>query len=354
MNDSKTRRILGILMGLCLTAFCILMISKLNPYTQHVEETIEESNSDNIYTMQIGHAHGVTSSRHIALKMFKKLVEDRTNGEIIVNIFPNGQLGTEQKMHEEVEIGTLQAVWGGEFDILPKLIIFTLPFLCNNEEEMYRLIDSEMMKEICAEAERKGIIVLGVSSGSGFRQLSNNVHPIRTPDDIKGLRMRVNNIDTIGRTMKALGAQVVSIPYNNLYSSLKEGKVDGEENPWANIESKHFYEVQDYFTEINYQFHPNPFYINLKWYQSLPKEYQEVLSKSVNDMVEFDRYYDVENRKRALKVINSYADVYVLTQNERQAFRDAVQIVYDQYIQEGILTQGELDRMKNIMSGKEK
>ena len=306
---------------------------------------------DNIYTMQIGHAHGVTSTRHQALKAFKSMVEERTKGGVIVNIFPDGQLGTELSMHDEVRAGTLQGVWGGEFEMLPKLIIFTLPFLADNETEMERLLDSDFIRDICGEAKDKGVIVLGMGGGGGFRQFSNNVHPIRTPEDIKGLKMRANDIDTISRTMKALGADVSLVPYNDLYASLKSGAVDGQENPWINIVSMRFYEVQKYFTEINYQFHPNPFYVNLDWYQSLPEEYQRVIRESSETMMKLERRYEKENKEKALETIKAYSEVYVLSADEKKAFKDKVTVVYDDYLKEGLVTQEELDRMYAIMEG---
>lgn len=313
----------------------------------------KEKTPDVIYTMQIGHAHGVENIRHEALKVFKSMVEERTNGGVIVDVFPNGQLGTEAGMHEEVKNGTLQAVWGGGFDIVPKLMIFTLPFLAGNAEEMEKLINSEFMKDICRESENKGVIVLGIGGGGGFRQFSNNVQPVRAPEDLKGLRMRINDIDTIGRTMKALGAEVVSVSYNDLYASLKSGDVDGQENPWSNIVSMHFYEVQKYFTEIDYQFHPNPFYVNLEWFRSLPEKYQKIVRESAETMMKLEKRYEKEKKEKELECIKAYSEVYVLSEEERQAFREAVQSVYDDYLAEGLLTREELDRMQAIMEGRE-
>ena len=306
---------------------------------------------DNIYTMHIGHAHGVSSTRHQALKAFKSMVEERTRGGVIVNIFPDGQLGTELSMHDEVRAGTLQGVWGGEFEMLPKLIIFTLPFLADNETEMERLLDSDFIRDICDDAKDKGVIVLGMGCGGGFRQFSNNVRPIRTPEDMKGLKMRANDMDTISRTMRALGADVSRVSYNDLYASLKSGGVDGQENPWINIVSMHFYEVQKYFTEINYQFHPNPFYVNLEWYQSLPEEYRQIIGESSETMMKLERRYDKENKEKALETIKAYSEVYVLSADEKKAFRDKVKTVYDEYLAEGLVTQAELDRMYRIMEG---
>lgn len=350
MLKKQKKNLLGIT-ALALIVMAFFFQKKyFNNYFYNIKEKPEP---DTIYIMQIGHAHGVSSTRHKALKVFKSLVEEQTNGGILVNIYPNGQLGTELNMHEEVENGTLQAVWGGEFDMIPHLIIFTLPFLAENEEEMERLLDSDFMMEICKEAENKGVSVLGIGSGGGFRQFSNNEHPITSPDDLKGLKMRINEIDTIGRTMQALGAEVTLVPYNDLYASLKAGMADGQENPWSNIVSMRFYEVQKYFTEVNYQFHPNPFYVNSDWLHSLPEKYQTILQSSAKSMIKYEREYEKNNEDKMLDKIKSYAEINVLTDEDRKNFREAVQVVYDYYLEKGLVTQEELDKMQDIMVGNE-
>ncbi len=316
-----------------------------------IPHEIETAQPDEIFTMQIGHGHDVRSIRHRALKVFKSMVEERTDGGIIVNIFPSGQLGTELDMHKEVEEGTLQGVWGGGFDIVPKLSIFTLPFLADNETEMYRLLESDFIKDICRESEKKGIEVLGIGCGGGLRQLSNNIHPIKTPEDMKDLKIRVNDIDTIRRTMEAFGAELVNIPYNDTYAGLKSGQADGQENPWSNIVSMNFYEVQKYFTKVDYQFHPNPFYVNSEWIKSLPDEYEKIIRECAETMINLERQFEEQEIEKDLKQIRAYSEIYELTEEERNRFKEASMIVYEEYLKEGLVTEEELDLMEKIKKG---
>lgn len=312
----------------------------------------EDTKPDKVYTMQIAHAQPTDNPRHISLEAFKNLVEEKTDGGIIVEIYPAGQLGTEKEMLEQTCSGVVQGFRGGQFDFLPKLLIFSLPFLCESSEEVSRLCSSEFAKEVCEDSQKDGAIILGLGDAGGFRQFSNNVRMIKKPEDLVGLKMRTNGMDTIDRTFKALGASTVSVPYSDLYMGLKTGVADGQENPWVNVAGMKFYEVQKYFTEINYQFHPDPFYVNLEWYNALPQEYQKILQECTTEMMEVNNKAIADNQNAALDVIRANAEVYTLTDEERQAFKEGVEVVYDDYLKDGLITQEELDTMRAIVAGK--
>lgn len=311
-----------------------------------------ETTEKKVYKMQIGHAQPTDNPRHVSLEAFKKIVEEKTNGGVIVELYPAGQLGTEKEMLEQTCSGVIQGFRGGQFDFLPKLLIFSLPFLTENSDEITRLMSSDFAKEVCKDSIKDGALILGLGDAGGYRQFSNNKHPITKPEDLKGLKMRTNGMDTIDKTFKALGASTVAVPYNDLYMGLKTGVADGQENPWVNVTGMKFYEVQKYFTDIRYQFHPDPFYVNVQWFNSLPVEYQKVLEEATTEMFKVNNDTIAANQNAALETIKKNAEVYTLTPEERQAFKDAVQVVYNQYLAEGRITQAELDQMRAIVAGK--
>ena len=154
--------------------------------------------------------------------------------------------------------------------------------------------------------------------------------------------------------MEALGAEVMTVPYNDLYMALKSGAIDGQENPWVNSSGMRFYEVQKYFTEVNYQFHPEPFYVNTRWYESLPSEYQEILAECTEEMMKENNRLIDENEVQAMENIRANAEIYTLSREERQAFVEATQVVYEEYMDNGLLTMDDLARMKRIIRGEEK
>ncbi|MDR0759439.1 MAG: TRAP transporter substrate-binding protein [Treponema sp.] len=316
------------------------------------EESQGAAGATKTFSMKIGHAQPTNNPRHVSLEAFKKIVEEKTNGGIKVEIFPAGQLGTEKEMLEQVCSGVIQGFRGGQFDFLPKLLIFSLPFLTENSEEINRLMNSDFAKEVCKDSIKDGAIILGLGDAGGYRQLSNNKHLITKPADLVGLKMRTNGMDTMDKTLKALGASTISVPYNDLYMALKTGIADGQENPFVNVEGMKFYEVQKYFTDIRYQFHPDPFYVNVAWYNTLPEEYKRIINDATTESMVVNNKVIADNQQAALDVIKANAEVYTLSPTERQAFKDAVEVVYDQYLKEGRLTQAELDKMRALVAGK--
>lgn len=304
------------------------------------------------FTMMVGHAQPEGNPRYVSMEKFAEDVAEKTNGHVTVEVFGNGQLGTEKEMLEQVVAGTVQGMRGGQFDFSPRLLMFTLPFLAQTRDQVTALLNSDLAKKVCAEAEAEtGTVIINLCDAGGWRQFSNSKHPITKPDDLKGLKMRTNGMNTIDKTFIALGATTTTIPYSDLYMGLKTAVADGQENPWVNVEGMKFYEVQKYFTEVNYQFHPDPFYVNAAWWNSLPEEYREIITECAADMGTYNDQLIDENQEKAKQVvIDAGCEVYVPSEDELKAFQDAVQVVYDQCIEEGILTAEELAELQKIVA----
>jgi len=304
------------------------------------------------YTMIVGHAQPESNPRYISMEKFAADVAEKTNGHVTVEVFGNGQLGTEKEMLEQVVAGTTQGMRGGQYDFSPRLLMFTLPFLTSTRAEVTALLQSDLAKTICTEAEAAtGTVIINLCDAGGYRQFSNGKHPITKPDDLKGLKMRTNGMKTIDLTFQTLGATTTSIPYADLYMGLKTGVADGQENPWVNVQGMKFYEVQKYFTEVNYQFHPDPFYVNAEWWNTLPVEFQTILTECATAMGEYnDQLIDQNSDAAKQVVVDAGCEVYVPTTEELAAFQAACQPVYSQVVTEGICTQEELDEMLAIVA----
>ena len=304
------------------------------------------------FTRIVGHAQPEGNPRYTSMEKFAEDVAEKTNGHVTVEVFANGQLGTEKEMLEQVVAGTVQGMRGGQFDFSPRLLMFTLPFLAQTREQVTALLNSDLAKKVCEEAEAEtGTVIINLCDAGGWRQFSNSKHPITKPEDLQGLKMRTNGMNTIDKTFIALGATTTTIPYSDLYMGLKTGVADGQENPWVNVEGMKFYEVQPYFTEVNYQFHPGPFYVNAAWWNSLPTEYQDIISECATEMGTYnDQLIDETQEAARQAIIDAGCEIYVPTEEELQAFKDAVQVVYDQCVEEGILTAEELQELQDIVA----
>ncbi|MDD3369413.1 MAG: TRAP transporter substrate-binding protein [Lachnospiraceae bacterium] len=303
------------------------------------------------FTMTVGHAQPDDNPRNVSLMQFAEDVKAASNGHITVDVMGNGQLGTEKEMLEQVVQGTVQGMRGGQFDFSPRLLMFTLPFLTENRAQVTALLKSDLAKSVCAEAEETtGTVIINLCDAGGYRQFSNGDHEIKAPGDLKGLKMRSNGMKTIDWTFETLGATVTTVPYSDLYMGLKTGVADGQENPWVNVQGMKFYEVQKYFTEVNYMFHPDPFYVNAEWWNGLPAEYQEIISTAADAMGDYNDQLIDENSDAAKQaIVDAGCTVTELTADELKAFQDAVQPVYEEAVKDGICTQEEVDEMKSIV-----
>ena len=335
------KKVLALVFAALLVVGCVSALADTDPYADLGS-----------YTMIVGHAQPESNPRYISMEKFAADVAEKTNGHVTVEVFGNGQLGTEKEMLEQVVQGVTQGMRGGQFDFSPRLLMFTLPFLTNTREEVTALLQSDLAKKVSAEAEATtGTVIINLCDAGGYRQFSNNTRPITKPEDLKGLKMRTNGMKTIDMTFQAMGANTVSVPYADLYMGLKTSIADGQENPWVNVEGMKFYEVQKYFTQVNYQFHPDPFYVNAEWWNSLPEEFRTILSECATAMGEYnDQLIDQNSDAAKQVVIDAGCEVYIPTAEELAAFQEACQPVYAQAVAEGICTQEELDEMLAIVA----
>lgn len=300
--------------------------------------------------MKVGHSQPTTTPRHKSFLEFEKIVEERSNGRIQVEIYPSGQLGNEPEMIEAVKMGSIQGVRAGRFDdVATELLVYTMPFLFDNVESFQKAARGDIGQKISKAAEKNNIVILATGDAGGFRNITNNVKPIKSPEDLKGLKIRTPGVESIIKTMEALGANPVSVPYVETYMALKTGVADGQENPFVNIESMKFNEVQKYLTVINYQVHPDPFYVSKSWFDTLSKEDQELLTKAAEDMMVISDKMMIEGNKEAFEKIKDSLEVTELTPEEVDEFRKLAKPVYDYFINEKkYFSQDLIDEIKAI------
>jgi tripartite ATP-independent transporter DctP family solute receptor len=302
------------------------------------EEEIGEEIAE-VIIMKVGHSQSTESPRHKSLLRFAELVAEKTGGAVEVQVFPSAQLGSEQEMIEAVKLGTLEGARAGMFDLVTsQLSIYMMPFLFDDVESFQSITRGPIGDKIAATANEVGIEIIATGDAGGFRQISNNIRPITTPADMKGLKIRAPGVITIQESLKAFGANVVSIDYNETYQALSTGVADGQENPFVNIADMKFYEVQKYLTVTDYQVHPDPFYVSKNWLDSLDADIRQAIVDSAREMVVYSDQLMGEGNKAAYDtIVESGVEVYTLTPAERQLFIDAVQPVYDKFISDGII-----------------
>ena len=150
---------------------------------------------------------------------------------------------------------------------------------------------------------------------------------------------------------RAWGTDPVPMAMDETFNALQQKVVDGQDNPLVSIATNRFYEVQKYFTEVNYQFHPDPFYVNAAWWNGLPEEYRDIITECATKMGEYnDELIDKNSSAAKQTIVDSGCEVYEPSADELKAFQTAVQSVYDQCVTEGICTADEIKEMQDIVA----
>jgi len=197
--------------------------------------------------IKLGHIADPSHPYAKGAEHFAQLVAEKSGGSIEVKVFPSSQLGGQKELIEGLVYGTVDmALVGtavlGQFQ--PQVSVFDLPFLFKDREYAYKSLDSVGM-DIGKELEKNGIKLLGYME-NGIRHLTNDIHEVVTPADMKGLKIRVMTNQIYIAMMKSLGASPTPMAFGELYSAMQQGVVDGQENPSAHIWTKRFFEVQKY------------------------------------------------------------------------------------------------------------
>ena len=197
-------------------------------------------------TMRFAHFGAEDHPSNIAAHQFADRVAARTSGAIKINIFPNNVLGGPPEQAQQIKLGTIDMglPTQGQLDKYDKAFAAVeLPFIWDNPQHVFRVLDGPAMAWLAPLAEKQGFVLLR-NWEYGFRNVTNIVRPINTPDDVKGLKLRTPPELQIQASLEALGATVQSIAFAELYLALSQKVVDGEENPIAVIYFNKYYEVQ--------------------------------------------------------------------------------------------------------------
>ncbi|HUN45105.1 MAG TPA: TRAP transporter substrate-binding protein [Stellaceae bacterium] len=227
---------------------------------------------------------------NIACKQFAANVEKRTGGAIKINIFPNNVLGGPPEQAQQIKLGTIDMglPTQGQLDKFdPAFAAVILPFIFANSAEVYRVLDGPAMDWLAPLAEKQGFILLR-NWEYGFRNLTNGVRPINTPDDVKGMRIRTPPELQIQASMEALGAVVQAIAFPELYLALAQKVVDGEENPIAVIYFNKYYEVQKHLALTRHIYNNMIHTVSAITWKKLSPEQQAIFreeSKSAGDLM---------------------------------------------------------------------
>ncbi|MBQ2262786.1 MAG: TRAP transporter substrate-binding protein [Loktanella sp.] len=272
-----------------------------------------------------------------ALVRFKDYVEFKTNGEITVRLFPNNQLGGEREMIEMVQQGSLELSFpadGAMSGFYAPMQVWSIPYLFESAPLAWRVLESDFASNMRNDIlEQTGIRALAFSQ-NGFRSFTNNVRPVINPEDMAGLKIRTMESPVYMELVNALGATAVPISGAEVVMALRQGVVDGQENPPAVVYGGGHGEVQDYYTLNEHTFGLHVIIANDDWFNSLEPGHQQVIQDAAYLMAWTENLQKTEGDWRFSRMLEEELgmQVHVSTPEEKAAFRDATQPVVLDFI----------------------
>ena len=285
--------------------------------------------------VKYGHVGPPVHTQHHGALAFAKHVSEKTNGEIEIQVFPLGQLGGERSMTEQVQGGTLQmtAVTAGVLaNFVPEMGIIELPFVYPNRDVAYAVLDDkDVMERFAKYCDAKGFVFIGYTENE-FRDMTNSKRPIKSPENLKGLKIRVIEAPLMIDTFKALGANPTPLPFPEIYNALQQKVIDGQDNPLYTSMVMKFTEVNKFATVTNHILTECPTVVGKAFWNSLKPEQQKIFREAAEVQIKVNRDGNAKNRVEMMEKAKAQnIDVHILTDQEREVFKKAVQPVLDKY-----------------------
>jgi len=279
-------------------------------------------------TLKFAHAGSKQHPYHIGAEKFKEIVEKNSGGKIKIEIYSDAQLGSEREIAEGVKNGTIElglaAADGAIPNWVPEMQVFAIPYLIRDLEHAYKVLDGPIGKELSDKLAAKGMNLLAYWE-VGIRHFTNNKKPVKTPADLAGMKIRVQESKVWIEFIKALKAIPTPIPFGELYTALQQGVVDGQENPVTTIVSMKFYEVQKYLTLDGHTYSPAVFIVNPGVFSKLAADLRKVISAAAIEARDYQRKWVQDKEKEGIAFLKDKG--VVVTEPDKAAFQAATKDV---------------------------
>ena len=296
------------------------------------------------FVIKFSHVVAQDTPKGKAAEYFKKLAEERTKGRVQVQVFPNSQLYKDKEEMEALQLGAVQMLAPSLAKFGPlgakEFEVFDLPYIFDNYAELHKVTQGPIGMQMLAKLESKGIKGLSFWD-NGFKILSAN-KPIKSPADVRGLKMRIQSSKVIEEQMRSMGALPQVMAFSETYQALQTGVVDGTENPPSNMFTQKMHEVQKHATVTNHGYLGYAVIVNKKFWDGLPADVRTALDGAMKDATVYaNKIAKQENDEDLAKIkASGKTQIYIPTAAERAAFKQALVPVHtkmDDRIGEGLV-----------------
>lgn len=290
-------------------------------------------------TVKFSHVVAENTPKHQGALAFKEYLEKNSDGNIKVQVYPNSSLFGDQDEVDNLIANNVQFIapdLSKFVGLNPAFNVPSLPFLFESNEEAYAFWDGEKGQEVLSSLEDKGIIGMRMWP-NGPKYITNNKHAIKTPEDLEGLKIRVQGGQVLASLFETLGAGPLQLPFGELYTALEQGTVDGQVNTFSNIATKKLGDVQGYMTtnwgaaRVDYAV-----FTNTEFWSSLNDPTKKLFEEAMEQATKTERSLAEKLNQEALQTIKDKdkMEIYELTKEERQVFKEKLKPVYDQFADE--------------------
>jgi len=283
-------------------------------------------------TIKLGVVTKPGSAQNIVAEKFKELVEARSKGAYNVKIFHSKAIGNETEILQQIQMNTIQmgVITGGPFDTFNPIVrVINYPFLFKDGQQADAVLDGPLGQEILKDLETVGFKGLCFSE-NGFRNLTNNKRPVKSADDVKGLKVRVMSSVLHKTIWQTLGANPTPMPWP-IYTELEQGVIDGQENPLWVMDVYKFHEIQKHMTLTRHVYSPHIDVASLIWWKTLPSSDQEMIKQAIYEAAVFQRQDNREKNGARLAMLKEKG-MQVVENPDIDSFRQRVVDLKDMYL----------------------
>ncbi|WP_394218298.1 TRAP transporter substrate-binding protein [Halobacillus trueperi] len=293
------------------------------------------------YTLQAGHSLPEDHPYHLGFLEMAENVEERTDGRVKIEVFPNSEIGAERELTEGMTLGTVDLVVSSTAPVtnfVPELAVLDAPFIFKNRDEAVNVLEGEVGDTLFSKMKEEGII--GLSWGeNGYRHVTNSVRPIEKPADLEGLKIRTQENEIHLAAFEELGAQPTPMAWTEALTALQQGVVDAQENPAIVADQFKLYEAnQEHMTLTGHVYSVAIYMMSQQTYEELPEDLRDIVMEEGQKVGAMEREMIVEMEKESLQTLKDEG-MQIIEEVDTQPFQEAVKPVYDQIEYQDLLNQ---------------
>ncbi len=298
---------------------------------------------EEVYKLRIGHPMAPGNNVTVGYEKFKEIVEAKSGGRIVVEIYDSAVLGSDRVTHESVQAGTLEMSSSSTPNMAnfnDDWMVWDLPYITTyeNQQGIYDAIDNGKLGQHFREISREDGFEIIMFSEYGYRKMTTKNAPIRVPADFAGLTLRTTDSPVEIAVANAIGANPVPVAWGEVYTALQQGTVDGQGNTFDLLYAAKHYEETGYAATTDHNYCMHILVMNVDYFNSLPEDIQQIIKESGQEALEWQREqtYELEGQAKQ-RFIDAGIEIAELTEEEMELWKAATRPVWDKFIGEGIV-----------------